>query len=335
MIVSASICQSPLRPGRMIDGRRPKVVACVPRPLRRRAQIGERGAPITWDEMCGRFVSSHTAEEIATYFGASFEAEPLPLSYNVAPTDEVYAVVADGDGHDGTPQSAVRAFHWGLVPVWAKDVKIGSSLINARAETIGEKAAFKKVFLKYRCIIPMAGFYEWQAATSDGPVGTNGKPVKQPVFVHRRDGEPMAVAGVWSVWRDRAGPKDAPWLHSCAVITTSANETLSSIHDRMPVVLPRRAWQQWLDPNTDDPELLQSLLRPAPESLLTLHKVSTQVNSVRNQGEALDRARDRSRRRVHDGCRARHPAAGDAVLTRLPSGARGLVVNRPASVDPW
>ena len=232
--------------------------------------------------MCGRFVSTNSPEEIANYFGASFEAEAMPANYNVAPTNDVYAVVADGDGG-----SAVRAFHWGLVPVWAKDVKIGSSMINARAETVAGKPAFKGVFKKHRCIIPMSGFYEWQASQPGGPVGAKGKPIKQPMFIHRVDGEPLAVAGLWSAWRDRNGPSDAPWLHSCTVITTAANNTMTPVHDRMPAILPASAWAQWLDPAEGDVDQLQQLLVPAPDSLLTMHKVSTQVNNVRTNGADL------------------------------------------------
>ena len=231
--------------------------------------------------MCGRFVSTHSAEQIADYFGASFEGEAPPENFNVAPTNDILAVVSDGDG------LAVKHFQWGLVPLWAKDVKIGSSMINARAETIADKPAFKGVFKKYRCIIPMDGFYEWQAANANSPVNAKGKPVKQPMFIHRVDDEPLAVAGIWSAWRDKNGPADAPWLHTCAVITTSANNTMAPVHDRMPVILPASAWARWLDPATDDIEALQALLVPAPDSLLTMHKVSTDVNNVRNKGAEL------------------------------------------------
>ncbi len=260
--------------------------------------------------MCGRFVSTSTPEQIANYFGASFEEglaaeaasaavigdgapatdaadsveapRQLPANFNVAPTNDVYAVVNVG-GDD----LAVRPFHWGLVPLWAKDVKIGSSMINARSETINEKPAYKGVFKKYRCIIPMDGFYEWQAAQPGAPVGKNGKPIKQPMFIHRTDGEPLAVAGLWSAWRPKGSAPDAPWLHSCTVITTSANNTMAPVHDRMPVILPASKWQQWLDPTETDLDALVAMLVPAPDALLTMHPVSTAVNNVRNKGEDL------------------------------------------------
>ena len=152
--------------------------------------------------MCGRFVSSSSPEKIAEYFGAAFEGETLGENYNVAPTNDIYAVVA---GPDGKPR--LEVFHWGLIPVWAKDAKIGPKMINARAETLAEKPAYKGVFKKPRCIIPMDGFYEWKAGEPGGPVTKAGKPAKQPMFIHRLDGEPLAVAGLWSAWRDKAeGP---------------------------------------------------------------------------------------------------------------------------------
>lgn len=241
----------------------------------------------TVDGMCGRFVSSHSADKIAQFFGASFEGEALPENFNVAPTNDVYAVVQAADG-----TREVQPFHWGLVPSWAKDIKIGSKMINARAETIGEKPAFKGLFKKHRLIIPMDGFYEWQQAGEGAPLSKAGKPMKTPMFIHRVDGQPLAVAGLWATWRDKTvGPADAhdptAWLHSCTVITTAANGTMSPVHDRMPVLLPADAWAEWLDPTNNDMASLQRLLVPAPNDVLTMHAVSTAVNNVRNKGAEL------------------------------------------------
>ena len=195
--------------------------------------------------MCGRFVSASTPDQIAAYFDAQPPEPDLKPSYNVAPTMDVYAVVEGADG-----SRRVEVFHWGLIPVWAKDIKIGQKMINARAETVATKGAFKGDFKRHRCIIPMDGFYEWQARPD--------RKAKQPYFIHRIDGEPLAVAGLWSTWRDRsAGPDATPrpgvgpdgWLHSCTVVTTSANDTMAAIHDRMPVILPASAWSSWLDPD--------------------------------------------------------------------------------------
>lgn len=235
--------------------------------------------------MCGRFVSSHSADKIAEFFGASFESElTLPANYNVAPTQDVYAVVADATG-----AREVQSFHWGLVPSWAKDIKIGSKMINARSETIGEKPAFKGLFKKHRLIIPMNGFYEWQQAGSGAPAPLTkaGKPMKTPMFIHRADGQPLAVAGLWATWRDKAAGPDAPWLHSCTVITTGANDTMAPIHDRMPVLLSPGDWEEWLDPTNSDLAALQHLLVPAANDVLAMHAVSTAVNNVRNTGAEL------------------------------------------------
>jgi putative SOS response-associated peptidase YedK len=225
--------------------------------------------------MCGRFVSSNTPERIAEYFGAALDVGSLGQNYNVAPTNDVYGIVAPADA----PTPLVRAFHWGLVPSWAKDTKIGSRMINARAETVADKPAFKRLFVKHRLILPMDGFYEWQAIA--------GQKVKQPYFIRRRDHEPLAAAGLWSVWRDPDAGDDAPWLHSCTLITTAANTTMSPVHDRMPVFLPRDDWSRWLDPEVRDPAALTPLLRAAPDDLLELVPVSTEVNNVRHKGPEL------------------------------------------------
>jgi putative SOS response-associated peptidase YedK len=221
--------------------------------------------------VCGRYVSASTPDDIAAYFDAEAPEVAIAPSWNVAPTDDVYAVRnrREGDGR------RIDAFHWGLVPSWAKDPKIGSRMINARSETLAEKAAFKAAFLRRRCLVPADGFYEW--------THTPGA-VKQPHFIHRPDGEPYAFAGLWEVWRRDA---DDPWLRSCSIVTTTANEPMSSLHDRMPVMLPRRAWDAWLDPANDDLASLGRLLVPAPDGLIEAHPVSTLVNSVRNQGPEL------------------------------------------------
>ena len=231
--------------------------------------------------MCGRFVSSSTPERIAEYFGATFDGETLGENFNVAPTADVYGVVMAPDG-----KPRLEVFHWGLIPVWAKERKLGQKMINARAETLTSKPAFKGVFKKHRLLIPMDGFYEWQAGAPGGPVTKAGKPAKQPMYIERLDGEPLAVAGLWSAWKDPA-QEGSDWLHSASVITTSANATMRPIHDRMPVILPRSAWAAWLDPANQDIESLADLLQPAPDDLLATRAVSTEVNNVRNNGAHL------------------------------------------------
>jgi putative SOS response-associated peptidase YedK len=221
--------------------------------------------------MCGRFVSASSPDEIARYFDAEAPEALLEPSYNVAPTNDVYAVLNDGGVR------RLDAFHWGLVPIWAKDPRQGSKMINARAETLAAKNAYKPAFKRRRCIIPADGFYEWTKVP--------GQKTKQPHFIHRPDGEPLAFAGLWEVWR---GPdKQGDPLRSCTIVTTSANETMQPLHDRMPVILPASAWEEWLDPANDDIETLGKLLVPAPPEIIVTHPVSTEVNTVRNKGAEL------------------------------------------------
>jgi putative SOS response-associated peptidase YedK len=221
--------------------------------------------------MCGRFVSASSPDEIARYFDAEAPEALLEPSYNVAPTNDVYAVLNDGGVR------RLDAFHWGLVPIWAKDPRQGSKMINARAETLAAKNAYKPAFKRRRCIIPADGFYEWKKIP--------GQKTKEPHFIHRPDGEPLAFAGLWEVWR---GPdKQGDPLRSCTIVTTSANETMEPLHDRMPVILPASAWEEWLDPANDDLETLGKLLVPAPPEVIVTHPVSTEVNSVRNKGAEL------------------------------------------------
>ncbi len=256
--------------------------------------------------MCGRFVSSSTPEEIAEYFGAMGFVAPDPPSdaatvaptpepnFNVAPTTGVMVVVETRT----EPERHLDVFRWGLVPRWANDVSIGNRMINARAETIATKNAFKGALARRRCIIPADGFYEWQIVSSDstGPPATgkkSAKPVKQPVFIHRGDGDLLAFAGLWETWKPKDGADtDGQVLRSCTIVTCGANATIAPVHDRMPVILPPDAWGRWLDPELTDVEALQALLVPAPDALLTFHPVSTDVNNPRNKSPHLIEAVD-------------------------------------------
>jgi putative SOS response-associated peptidase YedK len=224
--------------------------------------------------MCGRYVAAAPPSEIAKYFAAAPPAETekvLEPSYNVAPTNEVYAVVERND------ERVLDHFRWGLVPFWAKDIAIGSKMINARAEGIATKNAYRHAFRKQRCLIPADGFFEWKKI--------EGEKRKQPMYIHRVDGEPLAFAGLWETWR---GPdRDGEPLYTCTIITTSANETMAPVHDRMPVILPPDLWEKWLDPEIQDTDELVRYLQPAPASLLTLYPISTAVNNVRNKGVEL------------------------------------------------
>ncbi|MEZ5244005.1 MAG: SOS response-associated peptidase [Acidimicrobiales bacterium] len=229
--------------------------------------------------MCGRFASTTPPDQLAKYFGAELVEERFEEgagNFNVAPTQSVFTVVED----DGVRR--LDAFHWGLVPFWAKDPKIGSRMINARAETLAEKNSFKRSFARRRCIIPADGFYEWKKI--------EGRKTKQPMYMSRVDGEPFAFAGLWEVWKDanHTDPDGEPLrLHSCTIITGEPNEKVADVHDRMPVMLPPDAWDTWLDRDNHDIESLQALLVPAPSHLIRLHPVSTAVNNVRNNGPEL------------------------------------------------
>jgi putative SOS response-associated peptidase YedK len=216
--------------------------------------------------MCGRFVAASPPDEIARYFSADVPEEVVEPSWNVAPTDDVLAVHADGAAR------RLEVFHWGLVPMWAKDPSIGSRMINARAESLAGKGAYQHAFRRRRCLVPADGFYEWKTVP--------GRKRKQPWFVHRADGEPMALAGLWERWRG-ADREDTDTLRSCTIITTTPNEVLAGLHDRMPVILPPSAWDDWLDPDNRDLDALGALLVPPPAELLELHPVSAAVGDVR------------------------------------------------------
>jgi putative SOS response-associated peptidase YedK len=240
--------------------------------------------------MCGRFVSARKRLELLEEFGierdrvaSSPEQEPAP-DYNVAPTKRVYAVL-ERPARDDEPQAReLRVVRWGLVPFWAKDPSAGGKLINARAETVAVKPAFRRAFAKRRCILPADGYYEWlQAATSEG------KKYKQPYFIYRTDCGPLAFAGIYDLWRDESLPEDHEhaWLWTAAIITTQATDDVGQIHDRMPMVISPDHWADWLDPGHTEPAQLQATMQPAMAGGLTSRPVSTDVNSVRNNGPEL------------------------------------------------
>ncbi|MDH3754176.1 MAG: SOS response-associated peptidase [Acidimicrobiia bacterium] len=220
--------------------------------------------------MCGRFVSSSPPDQLAAYFGAEQGETLLEANYNVAPTSDIYVVLENAEIR------RLEAFHWGLVPFWAKDPKIGNRMINARAETVATSNAYRAAFKRRRCLIPADGFYEW--------VEIAGQKKKQPVYIQRPDGQPFAFAGLWETWK---GEQDEFPLQSCTVITGPPNDKMAQIHDRMPVLLAPGDWDQWLDPDDDDVASLQKLLVPAPDRLITFTAVSTEVNNVRNNGATL------------------------------------------------
>ncbi len=233
--------------------------------------------------MCGRYVTTSAVSELAARLLADeVRADDTGANYNVTPRTEV-PIVAETAEHT----RVLDRVRWGLVPSWAKDLKIGDRQINARAETIAEKPAYRRAFAKRRCLIPADGFYEWKVVP--------GRKAKQPVFIHPTEpGGVFAFAGVYEVWRDKADP-EAPWLRSCAIVTTSANATMSPVHDRMPVILPPAAWDSWLDPDNHDVDALTQLLVPAPDNVLEWYPIRTLVNKPQNNFvELLEEAPDAS-----------------------------------------
>jgi len=238
--------------------------------------------------MCGRYAAAKDPAALVEEFEvASAPEEELRPDYNVAPTKKVYLIV--DRMRDDVLERALVIGRWGLVPSWAKDPSIGSRMINARAETVAEKPAFRRAFAKRRCLIPADGYYEWYLPTSpDAPVGKGGKPLKQPFFIHRADGSSLAMAGLYEWWRDPTRADDDPqaWRLTCTVITTDATDDVGRIHDRMPMTIGLADWEAWLNP-AHGPDEVSSLLTPAVSTRLDAYPVSTLVNSVRNNGPEL------------------------------------------------
>jgi putative SOS response-associated peptidase YedK len=216
--------------------------------------------------MCGRYTLRKSAGEIAEEFDLP-EVPVLMPRFNVAPTQNVAVVRLE-------PDQRVRGLdtlRWGLIPSWADDPSIGNRMINARAETVAEKPAFRHAFKAKRCLVVADGFFEWQKI--DGR--------KQPFYIKMRDDHPFAFAGLWERWTRGDEP-----IESCTIITTGANELMQPIHDRMPVIVPKPAYDLWLDPSIKDPKRLQPLLAPYPSDEMVAYAVSTLVNSPKNDVEA-------------------------------------------------
>jgi putative SOS response-associated peptidase YedK len=240
--------------------------------------------------MCGRYASSRKPEDLVEEFeiAAPRIEKPLEADYNVAPTKEVYAVVerapksAEGEVAE-PPQRQLRVLRWGLVPSWAKDPGIGNKMINARMETVAEKPAYKRAFAVRRCLLPADGYFEWYPTSE---LTQAGKPRKQPYFIHPTDGGVLAMAGLYEIWRDPTRAEDDPdrFRWTCTVLTTEAEDHLGHIHDRMPLMVPRERWGDWLDPSRPGDT---GLLVPAAPGRLEAYPVATLVNNVRNNGPEL------------------------------------------------
>ncbi len=215
--------------------------------------------------MCGRYNLITDAQALVDFFILS-NSLAVPPSYNIAPSQRVPAVRLVEN------RRTAGLLHWGLIPHWAKERKIAYKMINARAETVAEKPAFRSAFRRQRCLIPATGFFEWQT-TDDG---------KQPYNFKLRDGGLMAFAGLWESWTSDGGDK----IDSCTIIVTEATDTVRPIHDRMPVILDPESHETWLNDAIQDPDRLKRLLKPYPANLTVAYPVSSIVGKPANDDPA-------------------------------------------------
>ncbi|PLR81837.1 hypothetical protein CVD25_15320 [Bacillus canaveralius] len=220
--------------------------------------------------MCGRYTLFAKLDDIVDRFDieAAIQEELYNPSYNVAPSHSVLSVINDGE------KNRLGYLRWGLIPPWAKDMKIGYKMINARAETIAEKPSFRNAYKKRRCLVIADSFYEWKCHEDK---------TKTPMRIKLKTDELFAMAGLWEQWKS----PDGETFYSCTVITTSPNELMSNIHDRMPVILKPEDERTWLDPSITDTEYLNELLKPLSEDLMEAHQVSSLVNSPKNNSPNL------------------------------------------------
>ncbi len=212
--------------------------------------------------MCGRYTLRTQLNRLLQIYAAESEVQWEPR-YNIAPTQNAAAV---RPVPDSTSRELVL-LHWGLIPSWADDPKIGNRMINARGETVAEKPSFKNALKHRRCLVLADGFYEWR---KDGKT-------RQPYFIRMKDEGPIAFAGLWERWK-----KNGLAIESCTIITTSANTLMSELHDRMPVILSKSDIDIWLDQKIDQPESLLPLLDPYPDDEMEAYPVSTLVNSPKH-----------------------------------------------------
>lgn len=215
--------------------------------------------------MCARYTLTTTLETLQERF--HFQAEGLPYQprYNIAPTQEVLTIVRNGENR-------AQYMRWGLIPFWAKDPKVGYKMINARAEGLADKSAFRNALKKRRCLVLADGFYDWREESG----------VKVPMRILLKSREPFAFAGLWEVWKAPAGE----YVRSCTIVTTAANPLVATIHDRMPVILSEEAERIWLDMGIQDFGVLSGILSPFPAGSMEAYRVSPIVNSAKNETPA-------------------------------------------------
>jgi len=220
--------------------------------------------------MCGRYTLFAEFDEILDRFDieASIDQELYNPSYNIAPSHSVLSVINDGT------RNRLGYLRWGFVPTWAKDEKIGYKMINARAETLAEKPSFREAYKHRRCLVVADSFYEWKKGADNS---------KTPMRITLKSEKLFAMAGIWERWKT---PEGKP-LFTCSIITTTSNELMKDIHDRMPVILNKEDEQTWLDPKLDDVSKISHLLKPLPADHMEAYEVSTMVNSPRNNSPQL------------------------------------------------
>jgi putative SOS response-associated peptidase YedK len=218
--------------------------------------------------VCGRFSQQRPASELSEIFAAEPLADDLGPRFNVAPTDQAFVVVQREE------RRGLTAYRWGLIPHWATDARSGSKMFNARAETLTTSPVFREAFKRKRCLVPVDGFYEWKREGA----------ARQPYRITRADGRPLALAGLWTGWRD---PATETVRRTFTIVTSAPNAAMTGLHDRMPVIVPDEAWGRWLDPDPDDPGELHGLLMPSDTVDLEIRAVSRLVNDVRNDGPEL------------------------------------------------
>jgi len=232
--------------------------------------------------MCGRYALMSDPELLVELFALASMPRLKPR-YNIAPTQQVPVVRAAapapgiGDVAGDEAQRRLDFLHWGLIPSWAKDPTIGARMINARSETAGEKPAFRSALRRRRCLVPADAFYEWQKRTGG----------KQPYCIRMRDGRPFAFAGLWERWRPPEGEgEEIEPIESFAILTTTPNALMKKLHDRMPVIIPRDAYELWLDEEVQDPAELEKLISPISGGLMEAYPISKRINSPRNDDAA-------------------------------------------------
>ncbi|WP_347350281.1 SOS response-associated peptidase [Intrasporangium sp.] len=254
--------------------------------------------------MCGRYAASARPDELVEQFEIDEDHTGDPArsilrspqvpppgqpDWNMAPSKQAPVVLTrrPRGSEDAAATRQLRLLTWGLVPAWAKDPKTGLRMINARAESVLGRGAFAKAALARRCLVPAAGWYEWQASPTARDA--KGRPRKQPFFVHRADGAPVAFAGLYEFWRDRSVPEADPgaWLTTFTIVTSPAEPGLDRIHDRQPLVLEPRQWGRWLDPGEHDPDVVRRLLEPAGPGRFEAYPIGRAVGSTAANGPGL------------------------------------------------